>query len=313
MSLKIFSGSSHPEFAASVCGHLNVLPGAVQSIVFSNDNRFVKIEEPVRGDDVFIIQTSSEPVDSHLIELLMLARTCRDASAERITVVAPYFPYVRSDKKDQPRVCIAARLVADLLAAAGASRALTMDLHSPQIQGFFSVPCDQLFAAPDIIGYLRKNWNLSNYVLVAGDAGAAKMLKIYADGLGRPVAIMDKRREGNDEQPRIKGVIGEVKEKNILLIDDEIASGRTMVRDAEFLLQTAGARRVDACVVHPVLGAGAGAALNQSPIERFVITNTVPTKEKALKHQEVVDVSARFAECIRRIHEHLSIKDLNEI
>lgn len=313
MSLKIFSGSSHPKFAASVCGHLNVPLGVAQSIIFSNDNRFVKIEEPVRGDDVFIIQTSSEPVDSHLMELLMLARTCRDASAERVTVVAPYFPYVRSDKKDQPRVCIAARLVADLLLAAGASRVLTMDLHSPQIQGFFSVPCDQLFAAPDIIGHLSKHWDLSNYVLVAGDAGAAKMLKIYADALGLPVAIMDKRREGNDEQPRIKGVIGEVKTKNILLIDDEIASGRTMVRDAEFLLEAAGARRVDACVVHPVLGAGAVAALNQSPIERFLVTNTLPLAGKPLKNQETVDVAGRFAECIRRINANQSIKDLNDV
>lgn len=311
--LKIFSGSSHPAFAQSIATHLGVPLGAVESKIFSNNNRFVRIEEPVRGDDVFVVQTSVEPVDAHLVELIMLIRTLRDASAARVTAVLPYFPYVRSDKKDQPRVCIAARLAADLLEAAGANRVLTMDLHSPQIQGFFSIQCDHLLASPTIIKHLQANWDLQNFVLVASDAGAAKMLKIYADHLGLPVAIMDKRREGNDEQPAIKGVIGNVGGKQTLLLDDEMSSGRTLVRDAEYLMNEAGAKSVDACVVHPVLGWGSLEELNHSAIERFAVTNTIPTGDKPLKNKVVVDVAPQFAECIRRIHDNQSIRSLNEI
>ncbi len=313
MDLKIFSASSHPEFAEAICRHLNLSLGHAHSQVFSNDNRFVTINEPVRGADVFIVQTSSAPVDSNLVELLMYIRTLRDASAGRITAVLPYFPYVRSDKKDQPRVCIAARLTADLLQTAGADRVLTMDLHSPQIQGFFSIPCDHLLASPTIIKYLKAHWNLENYVLVAGDAGAAKMLKIYADALELPVAIMDKRREGNNEKPTIKGVIGDVHGKKVLLIDDEASSGRTLMRDVEFLLEKAEAVSADACIVHAVLGDEAVTALNTSAINRFVITNTLPTNTKPLKNKEVVDVSQLFAECIRRIHANESIKSLNDV
>ncbi len=313
MDLKIFSGSSHPEFAARIAKYLKTKISASQSRVFSNDNRFVTIEEPVRGCDVFVVQTSCEPVDTRLVELLMFIRTLRDASAGRITAVLPYFPYVRSDKKDQPRVCISARLVADLLETAGANRVLTMDLHSPQIQGFFSIPCDHLLGSPTIIKHLKQTWNLENFVLVAGDAGASKMLKIYADALNLPVAIMDKRRDSNDEKPEIKGVIGNVRGKKTLLIDDETSSGRTLVKDAEYLIKNAGAGAVDACIVHPVLGAEAVTLLNNSPINRFVITNTVPTEGKQLKNKEVVDVAQQFAECVRRIHSNESIKSLNDV
>ncbi len=313
MDLKIFSGGSHPELATSICHHLGVPLGASTSQVFSNDNRFLTIDEPVRGADVFVVQTSCAPVDSNFFELLMFIRTLRDASAGRITAVTPYFPYARSDKKDQPRICLTARLAADLLMAAGANRVLTMDLHAPQIQGFFSIPCDHLLAAPLLINHLKNNWDLSNYVLVAGDAGAAKLLKIYADALDLPVAIMDKRRGGNDEKPVIKGIIGDVTGKRVLLIDDEIASGRTLIRDAEFLQREAGVSAVDACAVHPVLGGNAVADLNASVINRFVITNTIPTMGKILNKTEVVDISQVFAECIRRVHENESIKSLNDV
>ncbi len=312
MHLKIFSGGSHPDLARAMCQHLGISLGASTSKFFSNDNRFVTIDEPVRGADVFVVQTSREPVDENLFELLMLVRTLRDASAARITAVLPYFPYTRSDKKDQPRICLTARLVADMLAAAGANRVLTMDLHSPQIQGFFSIPCDHLLAAPALIHHLQ-TWDLNNYVLVAGDAGAAKMLKIYADALDLPVAIMDKRRDGNDDRPVIKGIIGDVSNKKVLLIDDEVASGRTLIRDAEFLQREAGVTTVDACCVHPVLGGSAVAELNASVINRFVITNTIPIHDKMLKNVEVVDVAKQFAECIRRIHCNESIKSLNDV
>lgn len=313
MNLKIFSGSSHPTFTAAICKHLGVPVGKSTNQVFSNDNRFVLIDEAVRGADVFIVETSTAPVDGYLVELLMYVRALRDASAGRITVVAPYLPYVRSDKRDQARISLSARLVADLIEAAGANRVLTMDLHSPQVQGFFSIPCDHLLASPTIIKYLQKNWDLTDYAIVAGDAGAAKIVKIYADALHLPVAIMDKRRDANDDKPIVKGVIGDVRGKKTLLVDDEVASGRTLIRDAEFLLQNAGAISVDAAVVHPVLSGEATRELNASLINRFVVTNTIPNDTKPLKNKEVVDVSALFAECIRRIHESESIYSLNKI
>lgn len=313
MQLKIFSGSGHPAFAAQIAQRLGVPVGKTDSQVFTNDNRFVRIAEPVRGDDVYVVQTSTNPVDAHLVELLMLIRTLRDASSTRITAVLPYFPYARSDKKDQPRVCLTARLVADLLESAGAHRVLTMDLHSPQIQGFFSIPSDELLASPSIISYLTTHWDLRDAVLVASDAGAAKMLKVYADALNLPVAIMDKRRDANDEQPTIKGVIGVVSGKKAILIDDEVSSGRTLVRDAEFLLSRAGVVSVDACVVHPVLGGNSVAELNNSRINRFVLTNTIATDAKQLKNKEIVDVTPQFAECIKRLHENKSILDLNAV
>jgi len=311
--MKIFSGSSHPEFAKKICEHLGLELGKSNSFIFSNDNRFITVDEAVRGEDVFIIQTSCESVDIHLVELLMFIRTLRGASAKRITAVMPYFPYVRSDKKDQPRICVSARLIADLLETAGADRALIMEMHSPQLQGFFSIPCDHLLAAPALINYLKKNWDLTNYILVAADAGAAKTMKLYADGLNLPVAIMDKRRTGNDEKPTIKGVIGDVKEKKVLLVDDEVSSGGTLKRDAEYLINQAGAKSVDVCLAHPVLGKNSVENLNSSSINRFVITDSIPTDDKPLKNKEIVSVTSMFAECIRRIHGNESIKSLNDI
>ena len=311
-NIKIFSGNSHPEFAKKICAQLGIKLGQSRAFAFSNDNRFVKIDEPVRGQDVYVVQTSTAPVDANLMELLMMVRALRGASAARITAVLPYLPYARSDKKDQERICLTARLVADIIQTAGADHVLIMEMHSHQIQGFFSVQCDHLIAAPTIIQYLKKNWNLNDYVLVAGDAGAAKILKIYADGLHLPVAIMDKRRDSNDEQPKIKGVIGDVKNKKCLLVDDEVASGRTLIRDAEFLI-SAGATEVDVSVTHPVLSGNAVAELNASPIDRFVITDTIPLNDKKLKNVEVVSVVPVFAECIRRLHDNESIKSLNDV
>lgn len=313
MHLRIIGGSSHKQFTQKVCAHLGMSETKTTVTTFSNDNLFVRINEPVRGDDVFVIQTQAPPVDKHLMELLILIRTLRDASAGRITVVVPYLPYVRSDKKDQPRVCITAKLVADLIQTAGAHRVLVMELHNPQIQGFFSIPCDHLIGAPPIIHHLKTSWNLTNYCLVAGDAGATKMVKLYADGLDLPVAIMDKRREGNNETVVIKGVIGDVHGKKILLIDDETQTGSTLIHDAEYLLTFAGAISVDACVIHPALGPQAAKKLNASPLGTFVTTDTIPTGEYHLKNHQIISVTHLFAECIRRIHEQKSIRSLNEI
>ncbi|MBT3948537.1 ribose-phosphate pyrophosphokinase, partial [Candidatus Parcubacteria bacterium] len=210
MPIKIIGGSSHKGFVKKICDHLNIKETKTTSIRFSNGDNFVTVDEAVRGDDVFVIQTHVDPVHTNIMELLIYIRTLRDSSAKRITVVLPYFPYARSDKKDQPRICITAKLMADILQTAGANRVLAMEMHSPQLQGFFNIPCDHLVASPDIVKHLKKNWDLSDYVLVAGDSGASKMIESYADSLHLPVAMMDKRRIGNDEKVKIKGVIGEV-------------------------------------------------------------------------------------------------------
>lgn len=310
--LKIIGGTSHPEFTKKICEYLKINETKATFLTFSNDNQFITIDEPVRGDDVFVIQTQTTPLDKYLTELFILIRTLRDASAKRITAVLPYFPYARSDKKDQPRVCITARLIADLLETAGANRVIVIEMHAPQMQGFFSVPCDHLLAAPDVIAYLKNNWNLENYVIVAGDSGAVKMIKAYADGLDLPIAIMDKRREGNAEQVRIKGVIGEVKNKKILLLDDETSSGRTLIKDAEFLLESAGVVEVDACFIHSAFDNKAVERLNQSPIKKFLTTDTIPQKF-GLRNVEIISLAKRCAEMIQNIYENKSVKELNDI
>ncbi len=311
--LKIIGGSSHKEFTKKICEQLKISETKSNLFSFSNGNHFVTIDEPVRGDDIFVIQTQTRNCDSDLMELLIIIRTLRGASAGRITAVMPYLPYSRSDKKDQPRVCITARLVADLLESAGANRALIMEMHSPQIQGFFSIPCDHLTGAIDIINHLKTNWDLTNYVIIAGDAGAAKMVKRYADGLNLPVAMMDKRRIGNDETVIIKGVIGEVANKKALIIDDETLSGGTLIADTKFLLENTGVISVETALVHANLGLGAAEKLNASPIKRFVITDTIPQKPGTLRDCEIVSVTNRFAEMIKRIHNNESVKSLNDI
>lgn len=313
MGLCVIGGSSHKQLTQKICDHLGTTETASQSIMFSNGNRFIKIDEPVRGDDVFVIQTQLPSVDEHIMEMLIYIRALKSASAGRITAVFPYFPYSRSDKKDQPRVAITARLLADLLETAGANRALIMEMHVPQIQGFFSVPCDHLIAAPDIVTHLKASWDLTNYCLVAGDSGAAKLLKAYADGLNLPVAIMDKRRTGNEEKVSIKGVIGDVRGKKTLIIDDETSSGGTLIHDAHYLLEHAGALSVDACFIHAALGPHAAERLNQSPIGKFLTTDTIPLHGNTLRNIEVISVAKRFAECIRRTHEGTSIRSLNDI
>ncbi len=188
-----------------------------------------------------------------------------------------------------------------------------MEMHAEQIQGFFSVPTDHLIAAPDIVAYLKEHWDLSNYCLVAGDAGAAKMIKTYADGLDLPVAMMDKRRIGNQERVEIKGVIGDVAEKKVLLIDDETCSGGTLIKDAAYLLDHAGVLSVDACFVHAALGPHAGKRLSDSPIERFITTDTIPLEPGTLRDCTIISMAQRFAACIQRLHTGTSIKSLNDI
>jgi ribose-phosphate pyrophosphokinase len=239
-SLKIFSGSSHPTLARAICKHIGIPLGVSKTHRFSNENLKVKIEENVREQDVFVIQTSCPPVSDGIMELLILIDALRHSSARRITAVLPYFPYARSDKKDEPRISITARLMADLLETAGADRVLTMDLHSPQVQGFFRIPADQLSAVPLLCEHL-KHKELGDAVVVAPDAGEAKDAARVAKWLNVSLAIIDKRRFGDDEKPRAISLVGDVRDKHAILIDDEIATAGTMVEAVEFV-RSEGAR-----------------------------------------------------------------------
>lgn len=308
--IKIISGSSHPEFAQKICKCLNLELTQTETIRFSNGNLMVKILESVREADVFVIQTSSPPVNDHLIELFLLLDALRHSSANRITAVLPYFPYVRSDKKDQPRISIAARLVADLLQTSGANRILTMDLHSPQIQGFFHIPCDQLLANRIFCPYLKQQ-DLKDHVIVAADVGEAKHLGSYANKLHLPLAIIDKRRIGNSNKVIPQNLIGEIRGKHALIIDDEVSSGSTLFAAAQFL-KSKGAKSVKACIVHPLFNDDAMQKLDESIIETVYITNSLP-----LEHHPVISdkihqlcVAEFFAKAMECIIYGRSVSDL---
>ena len=308
--LKIFSGSSHPELAGAICEYNELPLGAVEIVKFSNENMKVRILENVRGSDVFVIQTSCPPVNEGIMELLIIIDALRYASADRITAVLPYFPYARSDKKDQPRISITARLMADLLQTAGADRILTMDLHSPQIQGFFRIPIDQLIAAPLICDSLRDR-DLCKTILVASDVGGSKTIGHYANRLNLPIAIIDKRRYGDDEKAKAVHLIGEVAGKDALIIDDEIASGGTLIEAIEFLHRQ-GVRSLSAAVVHPVLSGRAIERISQTNLEELVVTDTIPLGEKSRLYDKfnVLSVAPLFGDAIMRIHNGDSISKL---
>ncbi len=306
--LKIFSGQSHRLLAEEICYFLDVPLGKSRVVRFSNENLMVQIEENVRECDTFVIQTMAPPVNEGIMELLITIDALKHASAARVTAVLPYFPYARSDKKDKPRVSITARLMADLLMTAGADRVLTMDLHSPQIQGFFRIPVDQLKAVRLICDYFKKR-DLNEYVLVAGDAGEAKELGAYANRLNLPMAIVDKRRYGDDEKPKAENVIGDVAGKHCLIVDDEVASGGTLIEAAAFL-QKEGALSVEATCVHPVLSGSAVSRITDSSINGLVVCDTIPTAEKEFQKLTVLPVAPLFAKAIRRIHDGDSVSEL---
>ena len=308
--IKVISGSAHPELGRDICKHLGIELCPSNVVRFSNENMMVQIDENVREADVFVIQPSCAPVSDGIIELLITIDALKHASAGRITAVLPYFPYARSDKKDRPRISITARLMADLLETAGANRVLTMDLHSPQVQGFFRIPADQLAATPIICDYLRANRDLSDFVLVAGDVGESKDVGGYAKRLNLPMAIVDKRRDGDDENARATSLIGDVKGKKALIIDDEIASGGTMMEAARFVLES-GASSVEAATIHPVLSGRAVERIAESPLSSLVVTDTLPLPvEKRIDKIEVLSVAPLFAEAIRAIHDGSSISSL---
>ncbi len=308
--LKVFSGSSHPDLAKAICDFNEIPLGMMEITRFSNENIMVCPQENVRGADVFVVQTSCPPVNENLMELLIIIDALRYASADRITAVVPYFPYARSDKKDKPRISITARLVADLLQTAGADRVLTMDLHSPQIQGFFHIPIDQLIAAPLICDYFRDK-DLHNAVLVAGDVGESKTIGRYANRMNLPIAIIDKRRYGDDEKPKAVHLIGDVEGKDALIIDDEIASGGTL-KEASHFLRDKGVKSITVAAVHPVLSGTALDRIREAQLDELVVTDSIPLgkKQEAYERFQVISVAPLLGDAIMKIHNGDSVSKL---
>lgn len=308
--IKVVAGSSHPALARDLCKHLGIELAPSRVVRFANDNLMVQIDENVREADVFVVQTSCPPVSDGILELLLTIDALHHSSAARVTAVVPYFPYVRSDKKDRPRISIAARLMADLIQTAGAGRVLTLDLHAPQVQGFFHVPSDHLLSTALISDHLARTRDLSNTVLVAGDVGESKDVGRYARRLRLPIAIVDKRRSGDDDRAIAVNLIGDVAGKDAILIDDEIATGGTLLEAARACLDH-GARRVDAVAVHPVLSGGAVDRIGESAIQSLVVTDSIPLPpEKRRDWIEVVSVAPLLGDAIRAIHEGTSVSEL---
>lgn len=304
--LKVFSGNAHPALAKSVCDYLGIPLGKTEVFEFSNENIFVNILELVRQRDVFIIQPICSPVNKSLVELLIMIDAFRRASAGRITAVLPYYGYGRTDKKDQPRVPITARLVADLISTAGANRVLTVDLHAPQIQGFFTIPVDELTALPIITQYFTEK-ALDNLVVVATDIGISKRARDIAAKLGAPLAIIEKRRVGNTGNTETLDIIGEVQGMRALTVDDEIDTAGSLVAAVNTLLEH-GATEVYACCTHPVFSSLATQKIASSPVKEVVVTDTIPvTGHKSLDKITVLPVASLIGEAIHRIHTGLSI------
>ena len=305
--LKVFSGSSNPGLAASVCEYLGIPDGKIEVFKFANDNTFVKIQENVRQRDVYFIQSFSLPVNDHVMEMLIMIDAAKRASAGRITAVIPYYGYGRTDKKDQPRVPITARLIADLLTVAGADRVLTVDLHAGQIQGFFDVPVDELTAHPILAAYFEQ-MELRDAVVVAVDIGISKRARDFAERLGLPLAIVEKRRvAGNQDKTEIFNIIGDVEGRDAILVDDEVDTGGSMVSAAEALVE-AGVARVFASCTHGLLSGPALERFEASPIEQLVTTDTIRTPSNGHNaNLIVVSVAAIVGEAIHRIHNGLSV------
>ena len=304
--LRVFSGTAHPELTQAICDYLGAPKGEAHVYKFANDNTFVQYQENIRQRDVFLLQPFSKPVNDSIMELLIMIDAAKRASAGRITAVIPYYAYGRTDKKDQPRVPITGRLVADLLTTAGADRVLTVDLHAGQIQGFFNIPVDELTALPILARYFREK-ELPDLVAVATDVGAARRARDMARLLDAPVAIVEKVRTGNEERVEAISLIGEVAERTALIVDDEIATGGTIFAAADMLLQH-GAREVYACCTHGVLSAGAVDRLAASSLKELIITDTLPLSDG--KRQEkitVLSVAPLLGEAIHRIHSGLSV------
>ncbi len=307
--LKLFSGSAHPDLTQEIADFLGVPIGEARLQRFADTEVAYQIEENVRGADVFLVQPTSTPVDSHLIELCVMIDAFRRASASRITAVITYYGYARQDRKDRPRVPISAKLVANILSAAGTNRVLTMDLHKAQIQGFFDIPVDHLFAAPVIIEYL-KSLQTDKFTVVSPDAGGAERARAYAKRLGAELAIVDKRRS-EDGTAEVMHVIGTVTDRVCVIQDDIIDTAGTMQK-AALALKENGASRVLACAVHGVLSGPALDRVNESALEQLIVTNTIPQVGNAgvCDKLEVLSVATLLAKAIQSIHDETSVSSL---
>jgi ribose-phosphate pyrophosphokinase len=308
-SLVLFAGNSNLELAKDVCRHIGIKLGDAEIKRFSDAEIQVEVRENVRGKDVFILQSTCAPVNDHLVELLLMIDAFKRSSAQRITAVMPYYGYARQDKKVAPRVPISAKLVADLIETAGANRVITMDLHAGQIQGFFNVPVDNLFAAPVLLQHIKDNFK-NDAVIVSPDAGGAERARAFAKRLNALLAIIDKRRDAPNKAEAMN-VVGDVDGKIAVILDDMVDTAGTLTQ-AALALKGRGAREVHACSSHAVLSGPAVERINESEIETLVVTNTIPVAEKAKECDRirVLSVSKLFAEAIHRSHTGSSISSL---
>ena len=307
--LKIFSGSAHPRLAREIAQFLGVPLGQARLRRFPDTEVSFQIDENIRGTDVFLVQPTCAPVDQHLVEMLIMIDAFRRSSAARITAVIPYYGYARQDRKDKPRVPISAKLVANVIAAAGAHRVLTMDLHKAQIQAFFDIPVDHLFAAPIIIDYLSRQ-DLHRLSIVAPDAGGAERARAYAKRLGAELAVIDKRRS-EDGTAEVMNVIGDVRGRTCVIADDIIDTAGTIQKAAQALMES-GAERVLACAVHGVLSGPAIERIEKSPLDKLIVTNTIPLEDKRARCDKLEELSVArlLGQAIRSIHEETSVSSL---
>ena len=308
-NLKIFTGNSNIPLAEEICHFFNVPLGNAKVGTFSDGEIMVEIQENVRGMDVFIIQSICSPVNEHLMELLIMIDAMKRASAERITATIPYYGYARQDRKVAPRVPISAKLIADLITAAGAHRVLTLDLHAGQIQGFFNIPVDNLFATPVILDHIREQYQ-NDLVIVSPDAGGVERARAIAKRLDASLAIIDKRRERPNES-QVMNVIGDITNKTALIMDDMVDTAGTLTQAADALTER-GAKSVSACCIHPVLSGSAIEKINRCSIKELVVTNTIPLLEKTKLSNKitVLSVGNLLAEAIKRIHKNDSVSSL---
>jgi ribose-phosphate pyrophosphokinase len=306
--IKVFSGNANLPLALEICEKLDIPLGKANLTTFSDGELYFQILENVRGRDVFVIQPTCCPVNNNLMELLIMIDAFKRSSAARITAVIPYYGYARQDRKDKPRVPISSKLVADLLTAAGANRILSMDLHAGQIQGFFNIPVDHLFAAPVLIEYIHK-MNIPDLTLVSPDSGGVERARAFAKRLNAELAVVDKRRTGPNEA-EVMHIIGHVGGRNVLICDDMIDTAGTLVQTAHAMRKKK-ANRIVACATHPVLSGPAIARLRDADLDEIILTNTIPLDSaRTLPNMKVLSVAALLAEAIRNIHEEASVSNL---
>jgi ribose-phosphate pyrophosphokinase len=307
--MKLFGGTSNPELTREVCDYLSIEPGKVAAKTFSDGETQVEIHENIRGGDVFVLQSTSTPVNDNLMQLLIMMDALRRASAERITAIIPYYGYGRQDRKVKPRVPISAKLVADLITTAGANRVVSMDLHAGQIQGYFNIPVDNLFAAPLLLKYIRTHFE-DDLVIVSPDAGGVERARAFAKRLAATLAIIDKRRDVPNIAEAMN-IIGEVNGKTAVILDDMVDTAGTLTQ-AAVALKEKGASKIYACCTHPVLSGSSIGKIEASPIDRLVVTNTIPLNEKAQKCSKIIvlSVSELLGETIKRIYNSNSVSTL---